>query len=78
MSLKLIGFSWQLLTSPLGPNISPSFERVEPGDQEKPRWCLMALMMTSISNESIIAWSFSSVAYYFLDHLNVIKEGTIF
>ena len=65
------------LTPP--PNISPSFYRVELGDQGKPRWrpCPTNFEWKHGFCQDA-AWSFSSVNSYFLDHLNVIKEGTLF
>ena len=75
MSLKLIAFSWKLLSSSPHPshNISLSFDRVELGDQGEPRWrlkiapydgALVQLQITArILSERSLVFQFSDLLF---------------
>ena len=77
--LQLLTSSPHPLTSPL-PRHLPKFwpsGAWGPGETGKPRWRLMMAPMFNFKWKhgfcQNAAWSFSSAAYYFLDHSTVIK-----
>ena len=74
-------FFLAILTPPH--NISLRFYRVELGNQGKPRWrfIMAPLSNSNVSTDSArtqLGLSVHWLLNYFLDHLNVIKEGTLF